>query len=66
MWLFAISIFQKPVDTPEVFDIWMSKRLVPPGDCVIFEFTPETKERTDLMCQFYQIAIDKGDVQYNE
>ena len=58
-------VTQRKLDDPAAY-ILSPESLVPPGDCVIFEFTPETKERTDLMCQFYQIAIDKGDVQYNE
>lgn len=37
---------------------------IPPGDCVIFEFTPEIKNKTDKMCKFYEIAIRKGEVKY--
>jgi hypothetical protein len=33
--------------------------LVPPGDCIIFEFGPE-KTRTDKICDFYQIEANKG------
>ena len=38
--------------------------IVPPGDCVIFEFTPELKDRTDKICDFYQIEITKGKLRY--
>ena len=39
---------------------------IPPGDCIILEFISEAKDRTEKICQFYQIAIDKGDAQYDE
>ena len=35
---------------------------VPPGDCIILEFGPE-KSRTDALCPFYQISVQKGDLQ---
>lgn len=34
---------------------------VPPGDCIIFEFGPE-KEQTDVLCGFYQLQINKGNL----
>lgn len=34
---------------------------VPPGDCIIFEFGPE-KERTDALCDFYQLEVNKGNL----
>jgi len=37
--------------------------VIPPGDCLILEFT-EPKEKTDRICGFYQIALDKGDLEY--
>ena len=36
---------------------------VPPGDCLIIEFSPE-KEKTSHMCETYKIAIEKGAVSY--
>lgn len=33
--------------------------LVPPGDCIIIEFDVE-KEKTDKLCQSYQVARDNG------
>ena len=40
------------------------KSQVPPGDCIIFEFTPDSKEKTELMCDFTRIGIQKGDFNY--
>ncbi|MBI3103976.1 hypothetical protein HYZ05_03470 [Candidatus Daviesbacteria bacterium] len=34
---------------------------VPPGDCIIIEFGPQ-KEKTDKLCNFYKIAIQKGEL----
>ncbi|MEK7617469.1 MAG: hypothetical protein AAB414_05475 [Patescibacteria group bacterium] len=34
---------------------------VPPGDCIIFEFGPP-KDKTDKLCTFYEVAIQKGDL----
>lgn len=38
--------------------------LIPPGDCLIMEFSAENKSRTENICEFYKIAIDKGDYLY--
>lgn len=35
---------------------------IPPGDCIILEFDSETKNRTEKICPFYQIAIEKGEL----
>lgn len=35
--------------------------LVPPGDCIIFEFGPE-RAYTDRLCNFHQIAVNKGEL----
>ena len=35
---------------------------IPPGDCLIIEFGP-VKEKTDKLCNFYEIAIKKGELQ---
>lgn len=34
---------------------------IPPGDCVIIEFGVE-KKRTDKLCNFYQVAVKKGEL----
>lgn len=39
--------------------------LIPPGDCIIIEFGPE-KQKTDKICKFYQIAIQKGELKLIE
>ncbi|MDP3741336.1 MAG: hypothetical protein Q8R08_03370 [bacterium] len=38
--------------------------LIPPGDCLIMEFGAESKASTENICDFYQIAIDKGEYNY--
>jgi len=35
---------------------------VPPGDCIIFEFGP-VKERTNALCNFYQLEVNKDNLQ---
>ena len=37
---------------------------VPPGDCLIFEFTSEVKDKTDKICNFTEIGIKEGRYQY--
>lgn len=37
--------------------------LVPPGDCVIFEFSSEEKPFTDHICEQYSMAESLGDIQ---
>lgn len=37
---------------------------VPPGDCLIFEFGDE-KSRTDQLCNFYQLEVNKGNLTIN-
>jgi len=34
---------------------------VPPGDCIIIEFSPE-KEQTNRICETYRTAIETGDI----
>ncbi len=35
---------------------------VPPGDCVIFEFDSAVKEKTERMCESYEVALKLGKV----
>lgn len=35
---------------------------VPPGDCIIFEFDSEVKQKTERMCETYNVAIGNGDL----
>ncbi|MEO5635315.1 MAG: hypothetical protein ABIS26_01125 [Candidatus Paceibacterota bacterium] len=48
----------KLVDYPNY--ILSSESKVPPGDCIIFELSPNQKERTDQICDFTSIAVNKG------
>lgn len=52
----------KIADYPEYVLSGESK--IPPGDCIIFEFTPDEKDKTDQICNFTKIAIDKGKFNY--
>lgn len=36
--------------------------LVPPGDCIIFEFGSIDKEKTDSLCEQYEVAEARGDL----
>lgn len=47
--------FQEYMLTPET--------RVPPGDCLIIEFD-EDKEQTEMICQSYRLAIEKGEVKF--
>lgn len=49
----------KLADFPEY--VISPESVIPPGDCVIIEFGPE-KEKTENICLFYEIALDKGDI----
>ena len=37
---------------------------VPPGDCIIIEFGP-VREKTDKLCNFYEVAVQKGEIKEN-
>lgn len=52
----------KLIDYPEY--VLSSESKVPPGDCIIFEFTPDIKDKSDKICDFTNIAIEKGDYHY--
>ena len=51
---------QRKVNDPQNYIISPHSQ-VPPGDCVIIEFDKE-KERTEKVCNFYKIAIQKGEL----
>ena len=40
--------------------VMASETLVPPGDCIIFEFASEDKEKTDYLCEQYKVAELNG------
>ncbi|MBI2141304.1 hypothetical protein HYU16_02670 [Candidatus Woesearchaeota archaeon] len=33
---------------------------VPPGDCIVFEFDPVAKDKTERMCESYEVALKRG------
>ena len=37
---------------------------VPPGDCFIVEYGPQ-KERTERLCETYDVAVKRGDLRGN-
>jgi len=37
---------------------------IPPGDCIIFEYGPEIKNRTENICNFTEIGIKEGKYKY--
>ncbi len=51
---------QKLISNPQDFIISPFSQ-VPPGDCIIIEFGVE-KEKTDKICNFYKVAIEKGEL----
>lgn len=54
------SFSQQKLGDPENYVI-SSFSQVPPGDCIIVEFSPQ-KEKTDKLCTFYQVAKEKGEL----
>ena len=57
------SFSQNKIEDPQNYIISPHSQ-VPPGDCIIIEFDRE-KEETDKICNFYQIAIEKGELHGN-
>ena len=51
---------QKLVSNPQDYVISPYGQ-VPPGDCIIIEFGPQ-KEKTDKLCNFYKVAVEKGEL----
>lgn len=35
---------------------------IPPGDCIIFEFGSKLKDKTERMCESYEVAVERGAV----
>ena len=46
---------QKKLQNPQNYQITQDGN-VPPGDCIIFEFEPEIKDKTDKLCTSYEVA----------
>ena len=59
LYLFEFEIEQKLID----FEGYLLSPYsnVPPGDCIIIEFSEE-KDFTDKMCDTYRQSIQKGDM----
>ncbi|TSC65794.1 MAG: hypothetical protein CEO21_330, partial [Microgenomates group bacterium Gr01-1014_80] len=51
---------QTKLSDPEAYIISPHSQ-VPPGDCIIIEFGP-VREKTDKLCNFYKVAVQKGDL----
>lgn len=51
---------QKLISSPQDYTISPFGQ-VPPGDCIIIEYGPE-KKKTDKLCNFYKIAVEKGEL----
>lgn len=49
---------QRKISDPQNY-LYKKESQVPPGDCVIFEFTKE-KDKTDKICQTYLDSLDNG------
>ena len=41
-----------------------AESIIPPGDCLIIEFD-RLKNKTNNICKFYEIEINKGNLEYN-
>lgn len=54
------SFYQKKIEDPTKYIISPHSQ-VPPGDCIIIEFD-KPKTRSDKLCNFYQIAKEKGEL----
>lgn len=55
---------QKKIDNPVNYLISPSGS-IPPGDCIIIEFDPLEKEKTDKLCEQYQLQKLKGNLHGN-
>lgn len=49
------TVSQTKLEEPQNYRITQTGN-VPPGDCLIFEFDSEIKDRTDKLCTSYQVA----------
>lgn len=54
------TFYQQKLEDPADYIISPESQ-VPPGDCVIIELDAE-KQKTDKMCNFYRVAIQKGEL----
>src|SRR3989344_7060076 len=56
----GIATQRKLADYPPY--VMKPEALVPPGDCIIFEFMPEINEKTENICNQYEAADIRGDI----
>ena len=54
------TFFQEKLVDPASY-ILSPHSKVPPGDCIIIEFDKK-KDKTDKICNFYEVAIQKGEI----
>lgn len=54
-------VSQRKLEDPESYQITQTGN-VPPGDCIIFEFDSQIKEKTDKLCQSYEVAEKTGKI----
>lgn len=54
------SFYQEKLDNPDQYVLSPHSK-VPPGDCIIIEFD-RPKDQTDKLCNFYQVAKEKGEI----
>ena len=50
---------QKKLEDPENYVLSPAGN-IPPGDCIIFEFDPVIKDKTDNLCEQYELQVLKG------
>lgn len=55
---------QKKLEDPEHY-VLSAEGTIPPGDCIIFEFDPVMKDKTDKLCNQYELQVLKGSLYGN-
>lgn len=55
---------QKKLDEPAIY-ILSSEGNIPPGDCIIIEFDTTDKEKTEKLCEQYELQVLKGNLYGN-
>ena len=55
---------QKKLEDPDDY-VLSAEGTIPPGDCIIFEFDPVVKDKTDKVCDQYELQILKGNLHGN-
>ena len=55
---------QKKLDDPKNYVLSPAGN-IPHGDCIIFEFDPVVKDKTDKLCEQYELQVLKGSLYGN-